>query len=177
MITEISNYRDATLGQLHAALRTLAECVERCPDEVWTESVYELKFCQAAFHALFFTDLYLGNSFDELKQQAFHKQHASVFRDYEEYSPKKPECEYERAWVKLYVQHCRDKATHVINAETKETLVQEIGFEWLDITRAEMHIYTLRHLEHHAAQLILRLRQQGVDIGGGWAKTGWDSYV
>ena len=176
MITEISTFRDATLGQFYAALRTLFECVERCPDSVWTEPVHELKFCQSAFHASFFADLYLDNSFEEMKMQAFHLEHESVFRDYEEFSPKKPEHEYERSWVKLYVQHCRDKATNVINAETSETLVQEVSFDWLDITRAEMHIYNLRHIEHHAAQLILRLRQQGVEVGGGWVKTGWDPY-
>ena len=177
VMTEISTYRDATLGQLNAALRTLSECVERCPDEGWSEPVHELKFCQTAFHALFFTDLYLDDGIDEMKQQVFHKQHENVFRDYEEFSPKKPEHEYERPWMNLYIQHCRDKATRVVNAENAESLAQQVSFDWLEITRAEMHVYTLRHLEHHAAQLILRLRQQGVDVGGGWVKTGWGPYV
>jgi len=43
---------------------------------------------------------------------------------------------------------------------------------WLPFPRVEVHIYNVRHIQHHAAQLILRLRRdhkQGIP----WFKSGW----
>ena len=40
------------------------------------------------------------------------------------------------------------------------------------LTRAEVHIHNIRHIQHHAAQLILRLRRDyGQDMP--WFKSGW----
>jgi hypothetical protein len=40
------------------------------------------------------------------------------------------------------------------------------------LSRAELHIYNIRHIQHHAGQLSLRLRLEtgeGVDwVGSGW---------
>jgi hypothetical protein len=60
----------------------------------------------------------------------------------------------------------------VIAAETAETLTAGCGFQRRPISRAELHVYNLRHIQHHAAQLSLRLRldaQQEIPwIGSGW---------
>jgi hypothetical protein len=41
-----------------------------------------------------------------------------------------------------------------------------------DFSRAELHVYNIRHIHHHAAQLSLRLR---LDTGRGvdWVGSGW----
>ncbi|KPJ52053.1 hypothetical protein AMJ39_08795 [candidate division TA06 bacterium DG_24] len=36
------------------------------------------------------------------------------------------------------------------------------GFPWLPFNRFELHLYNIRHIQHHAGQLIERLRSQGV---------------
>ena len=41
------------------------------------------------------------------------------------------------------------------------------GFHWMKFFRAETHLYNLRHIQHHAGQLIERLRQ-AADIGSKW---------
>ena len=79
---------------------------------------------------------------------------------------------YEKSAVQDYMQFCNDKATRVINAETDETLAAPSGFSWLKCTRAEVHVYNTRHIQHHAAQISLRLRlNEQAEIP--WVRQGW----
>ena len=60
----------------------------------------------------------------------------------------------------------------MITEETADTLNARCGFERLPFSRAELHISNIRHIQHHAAQLSLRLRlDSNTDIP--WVKTGW----
>ena len=43
------------------------------------------------------------------------------------------------------------------------------GFHWLPFTRGEAHLYNLRHIQHHAGQLIDRIREV-TDQGTKWVK-------
>jgi hypothetical protein len=147
-----------SLNQLQAALRTLEECIDRCPEEEWTAPVGNHAFCQVAFHTLFYTDYYLGENEGALKEQTFHREHADVFRDYEEFQDREPELLYERSDIKAYLEHCRGKASQVIAAETAESLTARCGFQRREMSRAELYVYNIRHVQHHAAQLSLRLR-------------------
>src|SRR5438105_434626 len=72
--------------QYEASLCTLNIAIARCPDAIWNQPVAKWKFCQAAFHCVFFADVYLQPTNDEeaLKRQPFHLEHKHVFRDYEE---------------------------------------------------------------------------------------------
>ena len=73
--------RELIENQLEAAFCTLNSCINLCPEESWNEPVVNLKFCQVAFHTLFFADLYLEKSDDleTLRQQPFHQQAAFFF--------------------------------------------------------------------------------------------------
>lgn len=168
----LEQFKQLTIDQYHAALRTLDLCVERCPEAGWKQPIHELAFCQAAFHALFFADLYLGKDIEEQKEQPFHVQNQDVFRDYEELEPRRQVLLYERDWITLYIGHCREKAVHVMQSETEESLQTQVLFPWYKITRAEMHVNNIRHIQHHGAQLILRLRlDHSVEMP--WVSSGW----
>jgi len=58
-----------------------------------------------------------------------------------------------------YLEHGRQKSRKVIDSLTEETAHQPCGFK-KDLTVAELYLYNMRHLQHHAAQLNLLLRQQ-----------------
>lgn len=165
-------YQSVITDQLDAAFAMLDECVENCPDELWHEPVAEWKFCQVAFHALFFSDVYLGKNLDSLYEQPFHRQHADEFGDYEDLKPERPRATYEKVFVRTYSRHCRGKAKAVLAAETEESLARRPGFDWLDFSRAEVHVYNIRHLHHHAAQLSLHLRRLTGE-GASWQSSGW----
>jgi hypothetical protein len=165
-------FKQLIANQFEGVLCMLAACVQRCPDDRWNEPVANLKFCQAVFHALFYTDVYLGRNYASLRDQPFHREHAAVFGDYEEREDRPPQALYDKPFITAYLQHCRAKAARVIADETAESLARRPGFDWLPCPRAEVHVYNIRHVHHHAAQLSLRLR---LDTGDGipWVGSGW----
>lgn len=168
----LNTFKELIANQYEATLCTLNMCIDRCPEVNWTAPVAKYKFCQVAFHTLIFTDLYLGHDEESLYRQPFHHDNKSVFRDYEEFKDRAPVLLYDRSWIKTYLQHCRSKASEVMAGETAETLSARSGFDWLPFPRGELHIYNLRHIQHHSAQLILRLRlDRNLDFP--WMKSGW----
>ncbi len=160
-------------NQYEATLCTLNFCIDKCPESSWNGPVANLKFCQVVFHTLIFADLYLGRDTElSLRQHPFHRENPQFFRDYEEFEDRPQTLLYDRMTIKKYLEHCRTKATNAIESETAETLAGPSGFEWRKFTRAELHVYNIRHIQHHAAQLSLRLRlDHKIDIP--WVGSGW----
>ena len=68
---------------------------------------------------------------------------------------------------------CRQKAADTVAAETAETLAGPSGFEWLKFTRAETHVYNIRHIQHHTGQLGAYLRRFDEAINPKWVGSGW----
>jgi len=160
--------------QYEASLSTLNLAITRCPDTSWHAPVANWKFCQAAFHAVFFTDLYLqpSDDFEALKRQAFHDEHRADFRDYEELEDRPQVLLYDKPFVLEYLRFARRKAADTISRETGEVLSGPSGFHWRKCSRAELHVYNIRHIQHHAAQLSLRLRVDGgIDVP--WVSHAW----
>lgn len=160
--------------QYEASLSTLNLCVARCPDARWSQPVAKWKFCQAAFHTVFFADVYLQSNDDveALKRQPFHLEHKDVFRDYEELEDRPQVLLYDQPFVLSYLQQVRRKAQETIARETGEVLAGPSGFPWRKCSRAELHVYNIRHIQHHAAQLSLRLRQD-TDVDIPWVSHAW----
>lgn len=171
--TEWVSMRDLLTQQFEAVLCTLAACIDRCPRDSWNAPVGNLQFCQVAFHALFFADVYLGENLESLKGQAFHQEHQEQFADYEELEDRVQQATYSKPFLLAYLQQCRTKAAQVIASETSESLTRQPGFDWLKFSRGEVHVYNIRHLQHHVAQLSLRLRLDAeIDIP--WIGSGWN---
>ncbi|HVX85124.1 MAG TPA: DinB family protein [Phycisphaerae bacterium] len=165
---------DILLHQFEAALATLNLAVVRCPDPLWNQPVANWKFCQAAFHVTFFADIYLQptDDIDALKHQPFHLDHPADFRDYEELEDRPQVLLYEKPFILAYIQHVRRKAHRTLPAESPETLAGASGFRRRNCSRAELHLYNIRHIQHHAAQLSLRLRlNHNLDIP--WISHTW----
>jgi len=168
----LETYKNLIANQYEAALSTLNTCIDRCPPDAWNGPVGNLAFCQAVFHTLFFADCYLGIDTEALKAQAFHRENVDFFRDYEEMEDREQKLLYDKPAITKYVEHCRRKGLATIAAETEETLKARCGFYWLEFTRAELYVYNIRHIQHHAAQLSLRLRlNKAAEIP--WEKSAW----
>ncbi|HET6252115.1 MAG TPA: hypothetical protein VFE47_30800 [Tepidisphaeraceae bacterium] len=160
--------------QYEASLCMLNLAIVRCPQASWDEPVAALKFCQAAFHVLFFTDLYLqpSDDVDALKRQPFHIEHKANFGDYEELEDRAQVLLYEKSFVLSYLQDVRRKAEAVTARESADVLAGPSGFRRRMCSRAELHVYNIRHIQHHAAQLSLRLRlDSNIEIP--WVGQGW----
>ena len=169
----LETYKQLIANQFDAALCMLDSCVERCPDAIWNSPVANLKFCQVAFHALFFADYYLGPPDDDsFRRQPFHRENPHIFRDYEELEDRVQVLLYDKPAIKAYLGHCRKQALQVIAAETEESLAAPCGFARKHFSRAELNVLNIRHIQHHAAQLSLRLRLDAHD-GVPWVASGW----
>lgn len=169
----LGNYKTLIKNQYEAAFRTLKHCIDKCSEESWGKPVCNHQFSQSVFHGLFFADLYLGPNPDVISDQAFHSEHAAIFEGYEEMEHRPPVKTYEREFINLYLEHCREKAKSKVAEFTEEILQAKSGFHWIDGSAAEVHVYNIRHIQHHAAQLSLRLRiDSKVDVP--WVKSGWE---
>jgi hypothetical protein len=159
-------------NQFQASLSTLAFCVEKCPDSDWNLPVARYPFSQVAFHTLFFADYYLGLDAESFRSQPFHLANTELFADYEQLEDREPTSLYTRLQIRTYLQFCHEKATAAIAAETESSLSAPAKFARRNFTRAELYVYNMRHIQHHAAQLILRLRLN-TDIDIPWIGSGW----
>lgn len=146
------------LHQLTASLDTLKYCIEACPESEWQASHKDAPFSQVVFHTLFYADFYLGHDSLPFKEQAFHIEHKDVFADYEEMENRIPERLYEKPFCLDYLTHCGAKLKAAIEAETADSLAGESGIDFRKCSRAELYVYNMRHIQHHAAQLGLRIQ-------------------
>jgi hypothetical protein len=164
-------FKTLVTRQYEAALSMLKACVDKCPDAVWDSRGANYRFCQLVFHTLIFTDLYLGPDVESFRRQPFHLRNEGFFGDYEEFEDRAPVRLYDKASILAYLEHCRSKVSEVMQGETADTLSARAGTR-RSLSRAELHIYNIRHIQHHAGQLSLRLR---LDTGEGidWVGSGW----
>jgi uncharacterized damage-inducible protein DinB len=169
----LENFVTILRNQYEAAMSTVNRCLRVCTPENWEQPIANLSFSQTAFHTLFFTDMYLHEANDEsFKQQRFHELNQDSFRDYEEMQDKPQEYQYDKAFVESYLQHCLEKMRIELARASEEWLLEPSPFPWIRSTRSEVHLYNIRHIQHHAAQMILRFRQKG-SIDFPWYMSGW----
>ncbi len=162
------------LQQYEAALCTLNHCIEKSPEPVWQGKVVNMTFDQVVFHTLFFTDYYLGKWPEDLKNQPYHRKNADFFADYEEMEPRVQVQRYTKDSLSNYLQYCRSKAEEFLTTEGPTDLERECGFPPKTFSRAELHVYNIRHIQHHAGQLIMRLRLDS-EVDTPWFGSGWRS--
>lgn len=147
--------------QFGAAIDMLENALLACPEEVWGDRSRRPEFWYVAYHTLFFLDFYLSDSADGFTPPApftlSELDPAGVL----------PDRVYTKDELRAYLAHGRKKCRAAINALTAERAHQPCGFERRDATVAELFLYDMRHVQHHAAQLNLILRQT-IDSAPGW---------
>ena len=151
--------RSALSHQLRAALNTLGIAIDTCPDTEWQKDHGDAPFLHVVFHTLFYADYYLGRDSIPFKDQPFHKSNQDAFADYEELDDRKPVHLYGKVFCRDYLQHCLAKVDAMLDTETSETLIGDSGISFRHCSRMELYIYGERHIQHHAAQLGLRIQQ------------------
>ena len=159
-------------NQIEAALATLNQTIENCPLSQWNEKHGYDPFCQVVFHTLFYTDVYLGRDNIDIREQPFHKENHVFFKDYEELENKIPVNLYAKESCMDYMSFCIKKCNDLVSKETGESLMGDCGIARRNMSRLELYIYLTRHIQHHAAQLGLRLQEiTGKELQ--WVGSGW----
>lgn len=166
----LSYFQQILTTQYEGALSMLRQCIEACPLEHWKGKIAQGSFRWVTYHTLFFTDLYLSPSNESFELRELHK-HGG-----DERGP--VACPgLSKDDTLAYVPLCRQKMIDSVAAETEASLAGHSGFVWYEITRGEMHLVNVRHIQHHTGQLSAFLRR--IDdrykdrktlrwIGSGW---------
>lgn len=168
----VENLRvDAIVSQYRAALSMLRSAIETCPDDLWDASVGRHAFWLIAYHAMFYADLYLCGSEESFQPPEFA-------RVGEQFMDKQPEPPHERIEIgepytreQLLAYHttCVERVEAIVPGETESDLAAAVSFDWIPFSRFELHLYNIRHIQHHVAQLSLELKFQ-TGTGVDWVK-------
>lgn len=161
-------WKAITWRQFGAAIDMLENAVRDCPHDLWDDRSERPEFWYLVYHTLFFLDFYLAESAEGFKPPSpftlSELDPAGVL----------PERPYAKSELQAYLEHGRRKCRTVLEAVSEEKARQRCGFPWLDISLAELFLYSMRHVQHHAAQLNLILRRR-TDSAPRWvAKAGSD---
>lgn len=147
--------------QFGAALDMLENAIVACPDHVWGDKVDWHEFWYLASHTLFFTDLYLSDT-----EVGFMPPPPFGLEELDERGVLPPRV-YTKQELLTYLAHCREKCRHAILEMTEEKANRDAAGLRPGLTFAELYLYSMRHVQHHAAQLNLLLRQQ-IDSAPRW---------
>lgn len=168
-----STWNDILWGQLGAAIEMLENAIRVCPDELWSDPSQKpvwasrdvVGFWHVAYHTLFFLDLQLSGSLEGFSPPPPF--------DLSELDPegKLPERPYTKAEVQSYLRHCREKCRSTIATLTEEKARRTCVWGSAEMPFAESLLYGMRHVQHHAAQLNLLLRQN-TGSAPSWVKRG-----
>lgn len=141
------DYRASIIAQYHAALEMLKHAIVACPDPLWNSVGERSAFWQVAYHALFYTHLYLQESEQTFRPWSGHR--AEYLPDRER--PAEPP---NKQLVLDYLAFCQRQ---VAERTADVALEAPSGFGWIPLNKFELQIYTIRHIQQHTGELMERL--------------------
>lgn len=147
--------------QLGAAIDMLENAMAACPDELWSDRSQRPELWYVVYHTLFFLDLYLSGSVEGFAPPE------PFTLDELDPAGVLPERPYTKEELHAYLVHGREKCRATIEDLTDEKARRICKFDWIELSGAEILLYNLRHVQHHAAQLNLILRQT-IDSAPRW---------
>ena len=155
--------------QFGAAIDMLENAMRACPDELWSNTGEKpawiskgvVGFWYLVYHTLFWLDFYLSES-----EQGFVPP-APFTLDELDPAGLLPERPYTKDELQRYLDHGREKCRAAIEALTDERARALRRLSSGEVNGAELLLYNLRHVQHHAAQLNLLLRQT-IDSAPAW---------
>ena len=129
-----------------------------CPDELWNT---EAQFWYNAYHCLFYLDYYLT-----LEPDKFAPPSPFTLSEFDP-AGAMPDQVYSKAVLLAYLQANRKKCHDLIESMTTEIAYKRSVNGYKNYSVIEILLYNMRHVQHHAAQLNLLLRQ-GINNAPSW---------
>lgn len=145
-------------GQFGASIDMLENAIKMCPPEFWDT---EKKFWYMSYHCLFWLDYYL--TLDPAKYEPPHPYTLSEFDPH----GLLPDRTYTKDELLSYLQYSRKKGRDLILNMTEEIANSRWANDYKDCSVLEILLYNMRHVQHHAAQLNMLLRQE-IDDAPKW---------
>ena len=160
-------WKQTVWQQYGAAIDMLENAIRACPESLWREDTrpVQYQFWYLVYHTLFFIDFDLAESKASFALPAGHQM--------TELDPDGayPERVYTQAEMLEYLAHDREKCRATIAAMTDELAARHNDLR-PELALSELLLYSMRHVQHHTAQLQWLLRQAGVEPPRWVRKTG-----
>ncbi|HWP32101.1 MAG TPA: hypothetical protein VNK96_10325 [Fimbriimonadales bacterium] len=160
--------------QYHAGLAMLAECVASCPYDLWLAGRHPRPFWRIAFHAAFFTHLYMGQNADVFTEPSVLSQWPPAVKNslgvedwaepgevepYELSADAEPLTKEQILQYIGFVDSLVDSTIDSLDLDSSET-----GFYWYKgMSKMSHELMNLRHLQGHVGQLSELLMSRGID--------------
>lgn len=154
-------FRTLLWQQFGAAIDMLENALLACPDTVWGDRSKKPEFWYMVYHTLFWLDFHLSGSTEGFVPPA------PFTLDEMDPAGLLPERVYSKDELQTYLEHGRQKCRATIEALTDEKARQPRKYGSREFSFLEMLLYSMRHVQHHAAQLNLILRQT-IDSAPRW---------
>lgn len=163
----LATIKEGLLTQFGAGIKMLENTISLCPEE---NLATDRRFFYMSYHVLVFLDYYSTIPSPE----TFTAPLPFTFTEAENLPPEAiddilPDRIYTKTELLHYLETSREKCRRVINSLTVEKLAER----WIekdgdmDYSVFEILLYNIRHVQHHAAQLNLLLRQK-TDTASKW---------
>ncbi len=154
-------WKETLWRQFGAAIETLENALRACPGELWQarlwpESEIQPEFAEfwyIVYHTIFWLDYYCSDSADGFAVPA-------PFSATELEDGVLPDRVYPKGELQTYLDYARSKCRAKIESLVDENEPQRVRENWRVKTVAELLLYTMRHVQEHAAQLNMLLGQK-----------------
>ena len=153
-----NSLKETLWKQFGASIDMLENALILCPDELWNT---EAQFWYNAYHCLFYLDYYLT-----LEPDKFAPPSPFTLSEFDP-AGAMPDQVYSKAVLLAYLQANRKKCHDLIESMTTEIAYKRSVNGYKNYSVIEILLYNMRHVQHHAAQLNLLLRQ-GINNAPSW---------
>lgn len=157
----LSDWKNTLWQQFGASIDMLENAIRACPPEVWGQRSLRSEYWYIASHTLFWLDYYLTPD-----SQQFAPPPPFGLEELDPAGVIPPRA-YTPGELLVYLEYGSVKCRRVIGELTEESMFQPCGSRRPGFSNVELLLYNMRHVQHHAAQLNLILRQR-IDSAPQW---------
>ena len=151
------------VSQYKASLGMLRQTIENTSNAYWNTEEYSKPIWQIAYHILWGVNFYLGagpESYVPFANAIEGAESLGGSQDWE--NPDDGvvvEGFHTRTELLTYLDFLVEALPQRVEALPLEA---SSGFEWYPYSRLELHVNSIRHIQHHTAQIIERLKAKGL---------------
>ena len=124
------NTKEIIRSQYQASLEMLAQAIIKCPKSLWADSQDKNQFWHIAYHAIFYTHLYLQTTEDQFNPWEKHKNNYQFMGSLPWPPHDEPDIgePYRKEEVLEYLKFCQG---HIDDKVAALNLEAESGFTWI----------------------------------------------
>jgi hypothetical protein len=148
------------ISQYKAALKMLVDVIVKCPDSLWANGQHKNAYWRIVYHSLFYTALYLADGPAEFRP--WHK-HRPNYNCLGTVTHDNLPIVIKESYLKPdMIDYANNIILNLDDAVSDVNYSERTGFDWIPMNRLQLHLYNIRHIQHHTGQLTERLHQAGI---------------